>query len=75
MDEVGLVVELLNLGVIGVDELVNLLNGRKVFLFLLDEQADCRALVVVHKERTWWKVGGGRGTACGGNLYRVGGSW
>ena len=60
MDEVGLVVELLNLGVVGVDEIDNLLDGREALSFLFDEQTDHRALVVVHKERTWWKV------ACGG---------
>ena len=60
MDEVGLVVELLNFGVVGVDEIDNLLDGHKALLFLLDERADRRALVVVRKEHTWWKV------ACGG---------
>ena len=60
MDEAGLVVELFDLGVIGVDEIDNLLDGRKALSFLLDEQTDRRVLVVVRKECTWWKV------ACGG---------
>ena len=60
MDEAGLVVGLLDFGVVGVDEVDNLLDRNEVFLFLLDERADGRALVVVRSERTRWKV------ACGG---------
>ena len=37
MDEVGLVVELFDLGVIGVDEIDNLLDGCEVLPFLFDE--------------------------------------
>ena len=62
MDETGLVVELLDLGIIGVDEIDNLLDGREALPFLLDERADRRALVVVRKEHTQWKV------ACGGEV-------
>ena len=41
MDEPGLVVELLDFGVVGVDEIDNLLDGHEMFLFLLDERVDC----------------------------------
>ena len=37
VDEAGLVVELFDLGVIGVDELDNLLEGCKALLLLFDE--------------------------------------
>ena len=40
MDEVGLVVELLDLGVVGVDEIDNLLDRGKALSFLLDECTD-----------------------------------
>ena len=56
MDEAGLIIELLNFGVIGVDEIDNLLDRGEALSFLLDERTDHRALVVVCKERTWWKV-------------------
>ena len=54
MDEAGLVVELFDLSVIGVDEVDNLLDRNEVLSFLLDEQTDRRALVVVRSERTQW---------------------
>ena len=54
MGEAGLVIELLDLGVIGVDEVDNLLDRDEVLPFLLDERADGRALVVVRSERTRW---------------------
>ena len=54
MDEAGLVVELLDLGVIGVNEVDNLLDRDEALLFLFDERTDCRALVVVRSERTRW---------------------
>ena len=54
MDEAGLVVELLNLGVVGVNEINNLLNCGESFPFLLDEHTDRQALTVVRKERTRW---------------------
>ena len=60
MDEAGLVVELLDLGIVGVDEIDNLLDRGEALSFLLDERTDHRALIVVRKERTRWKV------ACGG---------
>ena len=37
MYELGLIVELFDLSVIGVDEIDNLLNGREAFPFLFDE--------------------------------------
>ena len=37
MDEAGLIVELFDLGVIGVDELDNLLEGCEALLLLFDE--------------------------------------
>ena len=54
MDEAGLVVELFNLGVVGIDEVDNLLDRNEALSFLLDEQTDRRALVVVRSERTRW---------------------
>ena len=54
MDEVGLVIELLDLGIVGVDEVDDLLNRDEVLSFLLDERTDRRALVVVRSERTRW---------------------
>ena len=54
MDEVGLVVEFLDLGVVGVNEVDNLLDCDEVLSFLFDERADRRALVVVRSERTRW---------------------
>ena len=54
MDEVGLIVELLNLGIVGVDEIDNLLDRGEVLSFLLDEGTDHQALVVVRKEHTRW---------------------
>ena len=71
MDEVGLVVELLDFGVIGVDEIDNLLDGREALSFLLDEQTDRRALVVVRKERTRWKVACGREADVGLHVGKV----
>ena len=52
-------VELFDLGIVGVDEIDNLLDRGEALSFLLDERVDCRALVVVRKEHTRWKV------ACG----------
>ena len=54
MDEAGLIVELLDLGVIGVDEVDKLLDRNEALSFLLDERTDRRALVVVCSERTQW---------------------
>ena len=54
MDEPGLVIELLDLGVIGVNEIDNLLDGREAFLFLLNECVDCCQFVVICKEHTKW---------------------
>ena len=54
MDEAGLVIELLDLGVVGVDEVDNLLDRDEALSFLLDEQTDRRALVVVRSECTQW---------------------
>ena len=71
MDEAGLVVELLNFGVIGVDEIDNLLNRGEALLFLLDERTDCQALVVVRKEHTQWKVACGREVDVGLHIGKV----
>ena len=60
VDEPGLVVELLNLSVIGVDEINNLLDGHEAFPFLLNECADCCPFIVICKEHT-----GGRWLAAG----------
>ena len=37
VDKLGLVVELFNFGVVGVDEIDNLLDGHEAFPFLFDE--------------------------------------
>ena len=37
MDEAGLVIELLNLGIVGVNEIDNLLDRGEALSFLLDE--------------------------------------
>ena len=52
MDEAGLVVELLDLGIVGVDEVDNLLDRDEVLSFLFDEQMDRQVLVVVCSEHT-----------------------
>ena len=54
MVEAGLVVELLDLGIVGVDEVDNLLDRNEVLPFLLDECVDRQALVVVRSECTRW---------------------
>ena len=54
MDEPGLIVELLDLSVVGVDEIDNLLDGCEALPFLLDECVDRRPFVVICKEHTQW---------------------
>ena len=54
MDEAGLVVELFDLSVVGVDEVDNLLDRDEALSFLLNERMDRRVLVVVRSERTRW---------------------
>ena len=54
MDEAGLIIELFDLGVVGVDEIDNLLDRDEALSFLLDERTDRRVLAVVRSEHTWW---------------------
>ena len=71
MDEVGLVVELLDFGVVGVNEIDNLLNHGEALSFLLDERTDRQVLVVVRKERTQWKVACSREADVGLHVGKV----
>ena len=64
-DDVGLVVELLDLGVVAVNEVNDLLDCREALSFLLDEQADCSLFVAVCNVVDGWRQGGGHAIACG----------